>query len=212
MIELSRPVAKLGLNPFSLHCDAAGGVSVDDIVVMLRWIEESNFGEVSSERVAQLREHVESQSSEDKAEVLAKNNVMASEDGYVSKDTSLQVMQKLGILEEFQQDLDSFGKDHTIEDNHETQQKQEDIESSSHDTERSINVTSDLKQEDTEQLADAKVDGHVENGADADVTINEEGNDDTMKVDQDMTDSSVKKRGNGLSNMDLSKLFFGYLT
>ena len=203
MIELSRPVAKLGLNPFSLHCDAAGGVSVDDIVVMLRWIEESNFGEVSSERVAQLREHVESQSSEDKAEVLAKNNVMASEDGYVSKDTSLQVMQKLGILEEFQQDLDSFGKDHTIEDNHETQQKQEDIESSSHDTERSINVTSDLKQEDTEQLADAKVDGHVENGADADVTINEEGNDDTMKVDQDMTDSSVKKRGNGLSNMDL---------
>ncbi|KAI8390422.1 related to Regulatory protein SWI6 [Nakaseomyces glabratus] len=203
MIELSRPVAKLGLNPFSLHCDAAGGVSVDDIVVMLRWIEESNFGEVSSERVAQLREHVESQSSEDKAEVLAKNNVMASEDGYVSKDTSLQVMQKLGILEDFQQDLDSFGKDHTIEDNHETQQKQEDIESSSHDTERSINVTSDLKQEDTEQLADAKVDGHVENGADADVTINEEGNDDTMKVDQDMTDSSVKKRGNGLSNMDL---------
>ena len=203
MIELSRPVAKLGLNPFSLHCDAAGGVSVDDIVVMLRWIEESNFGEVSSERVAQLREHVESQSTEDKAEVLAKNNVMASEDGYVSKDTSLQVMQKLGILEEFQQDLDSFGKDHTIEDNHETQQKQEDIESSSHDTERSINVTSDLKQEDTEQLADAKVDGHVENGADADVTINEEGNDDTMKVDQDMTDSSVKKRGNGLSNMDL---------
>lgn len=200
---MSRPVAKLGLNPFSLHCDAAGGVSVDDIVVMLRWIEESNFGEVSSERVAQLREHVESQSSEDKAEVLAKNNVMASEDGYVSKDTSLQVMQKLGILEEFQQDLDSFGKDHTIEDNHETQQKQEDIESSSHDTERSINVTSDLKQEDTEQLADAKVDGHVENGADADVTINEEGNDDTMKVDQDMTDSSVKKRGNGLSNMDL---------
>ncbi|KAI8400781.1 Ankyrin repeat profile [Nakaseomyces glabratus] len=203
MIELSRPVAKLGLNPFSLHCDAAGGVSVDDIVVMLRWIEESNFGEVSSERVAQLREHVESQSSEDKAEVLAKNNVMASEDGYVSKDTSLQVMQKLGILEDFQQDLDSFGKDHTIEDNHETQQKQEDIESSSHDTERSINVTSDLKQEDTEQLADTKVDGHVENGADADVTINEEGNDDTMKVDQDMTDSSVKKRGNGLSNMDL---------
>lgn len=203
MIELSRPVAKLGLNPFSLHCDAAGGVSVDDIVVMLRWIEESNFGEVSSERVAQLREHVESQSSEDKAEVLAKNNVMASEDGYVSKDTSLQVMQKLGILEDFQQDLDSFGKDHTIEDNHETQQKQEDIESSSHDTERSINVTSDLKQEDTEQLADAKVDDHVENGADADVTINEEGNDDTMKVDQDMTDSSVKKRGNGLSNMDL---------
>lgn len=203
MIELSRPVAKLGLNPFSLHCDAAGGVSVDDIVVMLRWIEESNFGEVSSERVAQLREHVESQSSEDKAEVLAKNNVMASEDGYVSKDTSLQVMQKLGILEDFQQDLDSFGKDHTIEDNHETQQKQEDIESSSHDTERSINVTSDLKQEDSEQLADAKVDGHVENGADADVTINEEGNDDTMKVDQDMTDSSVKKRGNGLSNMDL---------
>lgn len=200
---MSRPVAKLGLNPFSLHCDAAGGVSVDDIVVMLRWIEESNFGEVSSERVAQLREHVESQSSEDKAEVLAKNNVMASEDGYVSKDTSLQVMQKLGILEDFQQDLDSFGKDHTIEDNHETQQKQEDIESSSHDTERSINVTSDLKQEDTEQLADAKVDGHVENGADADVTINEEGNDDTMKVDQDMTDSSVKKRGNGLSNMDL---------
>lgn len=203
MIELSRPVAKLGLNPFILHCDAAGGVSVDDIVVMLRWIEESNFGEVSSERVAQLREHVESQSSEDKAEVLAKNNVMASEDGYVSKDTSLQVMQKLGILEDFQQDLDSFGKDHTIEDNHETQQKQEDIESSSHDTERSINVTSDFKQEDTEQLADAKVDGHVENGADADVTINEEGNDDTMKVDQDMTDSSVKKRGNGLSNMDL---------
>lgn len=200
---MSRPVAKLGLNPFSLHCDAAGGVSVDDIVVMLRWIEESNFGEVSSERVAQLREHVESQSSEDKAEVLAKNNVMASEDGYVSKDTSLQVMQKLGILEDFQQDLDSFGKDHTIEDNHETQQKQEDIESSSHDTERSINVTSDLKQEDTEQLADTKVDGHVENGADADVTINEEGNDDTMKVDQDMTDSSVKKRGNGLSNMDL---------
>lgn len=200
---MSRPVAKLGLNPFSLHCDAAGGVSVDDIVVMLRWIEESNFGEVSSERVAQLREHVESQSSEDKAEVLAKNNVMASEDGYVSKDTSLQVMQKLGILEDFQQDLDSFGKDHTIEDNHETQQKQEDIESSSHDTERSINVTSDLKQEDSEQLADAKVDGHVENGADADVTINEEGNDDTMKVDQDMTDSSVKKRGNGLSNMDL---------
>lgn len=200
---MSRPVAKLGLNPFSLHCDAAGGVSVDDIVVMLRWIEESNFGEVSSERVAQLREHVESQSSEDKAEVLAKNNVMASEDGYVSKDTSLQVMQKLGILEDFQQDLDSFGKDHTIEDNHETQQKQEDIESSSHDTERSINVTSDLKQEDTEQLADAKVDDHVENGADADVTINEEGNDDTMKVDQDMTDSSVKKRGNGLSNMDL---------
>lgn len=200
---MSRPVAKLGLNPFILHCDAAGGVSVDDIVVMLRWIEESNFGEVSSERVAQLREHVESQSSEDKAEVLAKNNVMASEDGYVSKDTSLQVMQKLGILEDFQQDLDSFGKDHTIEDNHETQQKQEDIESSSHDTERSINVTSDFKQEDTEQLADAKVDGHVENGADADVTINEEGNDDTMKVDQDMTDSSVKKRGNGLSNMDL---------